>query len=103
MGSTPRSGASGPREEPEDDATRTPEPETSEPKTPEPETPEPETSEPKTREPETGPTPSTPGEESLREAVHRRMREVDDRRAGKPAPGDDKAPADDVEPEEPPD
>ncbi|MEV6550340.1 hypothetical protein AB0M57_16745 [Streptomyces sp. NPDC051597] len=103
MGSTPRSGASGPREEPEDDAARTPEPETPEPKTPEPETSEPKTPEPETREPGTGPTPSTPGEESLREALHRRMREVDDRRAGKPAPGDDKAPADDVEPEEPPD
>ncbi|MFK8907127.1 hypothetical protein [Streptomyces sp. YS-3] len=76
MGS-PRTGAPGPQEEPEDDAV--------------------------TPEPETGAEPSASGEESLREALHRRMRELDDRRAEEPAPGDDKAPADDVEPEEPPD
>lgn len=77
MGSPPRTGASGPGEEPEDNAAKTP-------------------------EPETGTEPATPGRESPPEARHRRTPGRDDR-AEKPAPGDDKAPADDVEPEEPPD
>ncbi|MFF1476834.1 hypothetical protein ACFVYD_04500 [Streptomyces sp. NPDC058301] len=38
----------------------------------------------------TGSTPSQPGRESLREAVHRRMRELDDRRAEEPTSDDSK-------------
>lgn len=34
----------------------------------------------------TRPTPPAPGRESLREAVHRRMRELDEHGAEKPAP-----------------
>ncbi|OAR22110.1 hypothetical protein A8W25_28010 [Streptomyces sp. ERV7] len=49
-----------------------------------------------------------PGHQSVRAGLRRRMRELDDRRAQKSAPDDgegpdEKGPADEVEPEEPPD
>ncbi|PKV89435.1 hypothetical protein [Streptomyces sp. TLI_146] len=46
----------------------------------------------------TGSKPPAPGKESLREAVHRRMRELDDRGAEEPAPDGELGPED-----EPPD
>lgn len=45
-----------------------------------------------------GPKPSAPGKESLREAVHRRMRELDGHSAEEPAPDGGPGPED-----EPPD
>ncbi|WP_329403438.1 hypothetical protein [Streptomyces melanogenes] len=47
---------------------------------------------------ETGSKPSAPGKESPREAVHRRMRELDDRGAEEPASDGELGPED-----EPPD